>query len=208
LVAPESATQSVTSVGGVDAVELRQPARDYGSHSLNHDVEGSNCCGRGRVNKGPTLLHGKAILECHEEGMRRRLVRGSAHGWVKGGQPSELHQKTILGCREEGVRHRPLPGSAHGRVEGRPGGGASDGACGGANGDDSVQGPVGVLTPAERNRRPVRGWPAMVLAAMPAGAPTAATTDKELVTPMAVPARAPAAAIAPMALSREAAVVA
>jgi hypothetical protein len=69
LVAPESTTQSVTSVGGVDAVELRQPARDCGSHSLNHDVEGSNCCGRGRVNKGPTLLHGKAILECHEEGM-------------------------------------------------------------------------------------------------------------------------------------------
>jgi hypothetical protein len=49
-----SATQSVMDVGGADAVELRQPVRDYWSHSPNHGVEGSDCCGEGRVNKGPT----------------------------------------------------------------------------------------------------------------------------------------------------------
>jgi hypothetical protein len=54
LVAPKSATQSVMSMGGADTVELRQLARDYGSHSLNHGVEGGNCCGRGDVNEGPT----------------------------------------------------------------------------------------------------------------------------------------------------------
>jgi hypothetical protein len=54
LVALKSATQSVTSMGGVDAVELRQLARDCGSHSLNHGIEGGNCCGRGDVNEGPT----------------------------------------------------------------------------------------------------------------------------------------------------------
>jgi hypothetical protein len=43
LVALESATQSVTSVGGANAVELRQPVRDYRSHFLNHDVKGGNC---------------------------------------------------------------------------------------------------------------------------------------------------------------------
>jgi hypothetical protein len=54
LVALESSTQSVTGVGGVDVIELRQPARDYESHSLNHDVEGGDCCGGSRVNEGPT----------------------------------------------------------------------------------------------------------------------------------------------------------
>jgi hypothetical protein len=52
LVAPESATQSVTGVGGAGAVELRLPTRDCGSHSLNHDVEGGDCCGGGSVNEG------------------------------------------------------------------------------------------------------------------------------------------------------------
>jgi hypothetical protein len=44
LVAPESTTQSVTDVAGVDAVELRQSARDYGSHSPNHGDEGLTWC--------------------------------------------------------------------------------------------------------------------------------------------------------------------
>jgi hypothetical protein len=39
--------------GGVGAVELRQPMRDWGSHSLNHDVEDDDCCSGGRVNEGP-----------------------------------------------------------------------------------------------------------------------------------------------------------
>jgi hypothetical protein len=48
LVAPKSATQSVTGMGATGTVELRQSARDCRSHSLVHDVEGGDCCGRGR----------------------------------------------------------------------------------------------------------------------------------------------------------------
>jgi hypothetical protein len=40
--------------GGANIVELRQPMRDCGSHSLNHSVEGSDYCDRGSVNEGPT----------------------------------------------------------------------------------------------------------------------------------------------------------
>jgi hypothetical protein len=54
VVVQESAIQSVTGVGGADVVELRQTARDCGSHSLNHNVEGGDCCGRGSVNEGST----------------------------------------------------------------------------------------------------------------------------------------------------------
>jgi hypothetical protein len=58
-VALESATQSVTGVGGAGAVELRQPVRDCGSHSLKHGVEGGDCCDGGCVNEGPTCCTGK-----------------------------------------------------------------------------------------------------------------------------------------------------
>jgi hypothetical protein len=59
LVAPESTTQSVTGAGGAGVGELKQPARNDGSHSPNHDVEGGNCCGggtggKGGVSEGPT----------------------------------------------------------------------------------------------------------------------------------------------------------
>jgi hypothetical protein len=45
--------------GGAGVDELKQPARNDGSHSPNHDVEGSNCCGggmggKGGVSEGPT----------------------------------------------------------------------------------------------------------------------------------------------------------
>jgi hypothetical protein len=59
LVALESATQSVTSVGGADAVALRKPARDCGSHSPNHGGESDDCCDRGRLNECPTCCTGK-----------------------------------------------------------------------------------------------------------------------------------------------------
>jgi hypothetical protein len=59
LVAPESVTQSVTGVGGADAVELRQLVRDCGSHSPNHGVKGDDCCGGGRVNEESTCCMGK-----------------------------------------------------------------------------------------------------------------------------------------------------
>jgi hypothetical protein len=58
-VVPKSATQFVTGVGGVDVVELRQSTRDCESHSLNHGVEGGDCCGGGSVNEGPTCCTGK-----------------------------------------------------------------------------------------------------------------------------------------------------
>jgi hypothetical protein len=60
LVTLESTTQSVTGVRGADAVELRQPARDYESLSSNHGVEGSDCCGGGRVNEGPSCCTRKS----------------------------------------------------------------------------------------------------------------------------------------------------
>jgi hypothetical protein len=59
LVAPESATQSVTGVGGAGAVELRQLVRDWGSYSPNHGVEDDDCCGGSRVNEGPACCTGK-----------------------------------------------------------------------------------------------------------------------------------------------------
>jgi hypothetical protein len=59
LVAPESAMQSVAGMGRADAVELRQPTRDYESHSSNHGVEGSDYCDGYRVNESPTCCTGK-----------------------------------------------------------------------------------------------------------------------------------------------------
>jgi hypothetical protein len=59
LVAPESATQSVTGMGGAGAVELRQPVSDCWFQSPNHSVQGDDCCGGGSVNEGPTCYTGK-----------------------------------------------------------------------------------------------------------------------------------------------------
>jgi hypothetical protein len=46
-------------MGGARAIELKQPMRDYESHSPNHDVEGGDYFGggkgaRGGINEGPT----------------------------------------------------------------------------------------------------------------------------------------------------------
>jgi hypothetical protein len=59
LVALDSATQSVTGMGGAGVVELKQPLRDWGSHSLNHGIEDGDCCGGGKVNEGPACCTGK-----------------------------------------------------------------------------------------------------------------------------------------------------
>ena len=68
LEAPESATQSVTGVGGVSAIVLKEPARDCGSHSPDHGVQDDGCCcgargrgsgARGGVNGGPTCCAGE-----------------------------------------------------------------------------------------------------------------------------------------------------
>jgi hypothetical protein len=42
---PESATKSITNVGGVSFIVLKESARDCGSHSPDHDVQDDNCCG-------------------------------------------------------------------------------------------------------------------------------------------------------------------
>jgi hypothetical protein len=43
---PESATKSITNVGGVSFIVLKESVRDCGSHSPDHDVQDNNCCGR------------------------------------------------------------------------------------------------------------------------------------------------------------------
>jgi hypothetical protein len=109
-------------------------------------------------------VHRKATLGRRKEGVRRRPVRGSAHGRVEGGWPSGLHRKAILGCHEEGVRHQPAQQSAHGRVEGRPGGGACD-SCGGPPTVAAASKvlavptarPAGAFAPTARKRRPAGG---------------------------------------------------
>jgi hypothetical protein len=58
LVVPESTTQLVIGMGEADVIELRQPMRDCGSHSPNHDIKGGDYYGGGRVNKGPTCCTG------------------------------------------------------------------------------------------------------------------------------------------------------
>jgi hypothetical protein len=42
LEAPESATQLVTSMGGVSSMVLKEPARGCGSHSPEHSTQ--DCC--------------------------------------------------------------------------------------------------------------------------------------------------------------------
>jgi hypothetical protein len=63
LVAPESTIHLVTGVGGASTTELKEVARDCGSHYLNNGVGGGDYCdearGRGRgatgdVNGGPS----------------------------------------------------------------------------------------------------------------------------------------------------------
>jgi hypothetical protein len=51
----------------VGTVELRQPARDCGSHSPNHDVEGGDCCDGGSVNEGPTCCTEKSYWGAAEK---------------------------------------------------------------------------------------------------------------------------------------------
>jgi hypothetical protein len=75
LVASESATQSVTDVGGADAVELRQPTRDCRFHSLNHDVEGGDCYDGGGLNEGSTWCIGKPYW-----GVEKKACGGDQYG--------------------------------------------------------------------------------------------------------------------------------
>jgi hypothetical protein len=63
--------------GGADVVKMRQPVRDCGFHSMNHGVEGGDCCARGRVNEG--------LRESHTRVPRRRHATTTSMGvrpWV------------------------------------------------------------------------------------------------------------------------------
>jgi hypothetical protein len=72
------------------------------------------------------MLHKKAILGCREEGVRRRLVRGSSYGWVEG----RLGDSTGGGaCKDTS--------DGCGGLEAN---GAHGGACGGANGGGGIHG--------------------------------------------------------------------
>jgi hypothetical protein len=42
LEAPESTTQSVAGMEGVSSMVLKEPVRDYGSHSPDHGAQ--DCC--------------------------------------------------------------------------------------------------------------------------------------------------------------------
>jgi hypothetical protein len=59
LVGLESAMQSVTVMAGMGTIELKEPTRDCGSHSPNHDDEGGDFYDGGGMNEGPTHCTGK-----------------------------------------------------------------------------------------------------------------------------------------------------
>jgi hypothetical protein len=100
--------------GGADAIKLRQPVRDYESHSLNYGVEGGDCYGKGSANEGATCCTRKPYWGVTEKACDIDQY-GAPPMDVKGRLSGGLHRKDILGCREEGVRCRPVWGSAHGR---------------------------------------------------------------------------------------------
>jgi hypothetical protein len=142
--------------------------RDCRSHSPNHGVEGGRvnegptyCAGKlywgdakkacdvdqyggsahGRVEEGWSGgLYRKAILGCREEGVRRRPIRGSAHGWPGGGANG--------GASGGGACRGASDGCGGPRANGTQGS-----ACGGANGGGSVQGPYDAYDGANRGAR-------------------------------------------------------
>jgi hypothetical protein len=87
-------------------------------------------------------LHRKAIIGCHEEGVRRRPKRRSTHGWVEG-RPGRSANSSASGgaraaCEEEKTGMRVASYDAHGSACGGTndgGGGARGGASGGACAD-------------------------------------------------------------------------
>jgi hypothetical protein len=137
LVASESATQSVTGVGGADAVELRQPMRDCGSHSPNHGIEGGDCCGGGRVNEGPTCCTGKAYWSaakkaCDVDQYEALPMDGSKEDDQAGCTGKPYWGVAKKGC---GVDQYGAP-----PMDRRVGARGSSGACKGASGYDRAHG--------------------------------------------------------------------
>jgi hypothetical protein len=159
LVVSESATLSVTGVGGAGAVELRQPARDWGSHSPNHGVEDDDCCGGGRVNKGPACCTGKpywgAVKKaCDVDQFEAPPMDGQAGCienpyWPMDGQTDA---PTTVPARAS----RAYDGACGGASDDCGGLGAidaHDNACGDANGGGNDQGAGGARGGASRGVR-------------------------------------------------------
>jgi hypothetical protein len=225
-VVPESATQLVTGVGGVDVVELRQSTRDCESHSPNHGVEGGDCCGGGSVNEGPTCCTGKpywgAVKKACDINQYGAPPMDGSKEDDQVGYTGKLYWGVVKKeCSIDQYGAPPMDGSKDSQAgvlatvpaAALATAAASQGsACGG-----------GCL---RRPRQSLRGQVPAVSAAVPAGAiaskgPTgalvpAATKGEPIkgrgraaaVAPATVPAGAPAAAAAPTAPSWEAAATA
>jgi hypothetical protein len=112
LMTPESATQSVTDVGGADAIVLRQPVRDYGSHSPNHDVEGGDESDGGGVNEGPTWCTTKKA--CHNDQYRALTLDGSKEDSQAGFTGKPYSKKS---CGVDQYDAPPMDGSKDGQAE-------------------------------------------------------------------------------------------
>jgi hypothetical protein len=124
LVALESATQLVTGMWGADAIELRQPVRDCGSHSPNHRVDGGNCCGRGSVNEGPTWCTGKpyrgvAKKACEVNQYGAPPIDGSKEDDQLGCTEKPYWGATKKACDVDQYEALPMDGSKDGQ-EGAP----------------------------------------------------------------------------------------
>jgi hypothetical protein len=112
--------QSVTGVEGAGAVDLRQPARDWGSHSPNHGVEDGDCCGGGRVNKGPACCIGKPYW-----GVTKKMCDVDQYGaptmdGSKEDSQAKVAPETHIGVpqrrRAASTRAPPMDGSKDGQV--------------------------------------------------------------------------------------------
>jgi hypothetical protein len=176
LVAPKSATQSVTGVGVAGAVELRQPVRDCGFHSPNHDIEDSDCCGGGRVNEGHACYTGKPYWgvtkkACNVEQYEATPMDGSTEDGQAGCTRNPYWGATKNACVVDQYGALPMDGSKDGKA----------GAL--------AMVPVGLPAMIAVAQGPVT--PVMVLA----GAPTMTVEAKEPTTLDVGPARAPAPAM-------------
>jgi hypothetical protein len=121
LVAPKSATQSVTGVGVAGAVELRQPVMDCGFHSLNHGIEDSNCCGGGRVNEGHACYMGKPYWgvtkkACNVEQYEATPMDGSKEDGQAGCIGNPYRGATKNACVVDQYGALPMDGSKDGKA--------------------------------------------------------------------------------------------
>jgi hypothetical protein len=183
LMAPESATLSVMGMGEVGTIELKQPVRDCGSHSLNHSIEGGDCCDECSMNEGPTCCTGKLHWGAVKKACSVDQYGAPPMDESKDGQMGEptvvpVGVPAIAVVAQGPAALMAVPAEAPTMVT------ASKGPA------TPAAGPARAFAPAARKRRLGEGWAAMVVpVVMLAGAPTTAAT----------PAAGPAGALAPAA---------